>query len=144
FVFQFGVVLMSQTPLTVPSQRMVSVPVTFRSTVWLVVLLTSEASTRGGRLPRANAENPAPPIVPGYFRSGNWPTASEATDETLTGFVPVVVNAVLTTRGAAVVAPASSKLRPAPSAARLSVPTVATVLAVSKEATASLPAAATL
>src|SRR5437764_523240 len=135
---------MSQVPLTVPFQRIVSVPVTFRLTVLPAVLLTRLASTRGGREPRVRPANPAPPMLPGYWRSGNWPTASEPAELTLIGFPPLVLNAVLMMSGAAVVEPASSKLMAAPDAARFSVLMVTTVLAASKEATPSLPAAATL
>src|SRR5262245_44299130 len=129
---------MSHTPLTVPFHRMVSVPVTFRSTVLLAVLFTRLARTRGGRLPRVSPANPDPlmPLPDGYWISGNWPTVSTVDVATLTAFDPPVVNADVTASGETVGDPANSKLRPALDA-RLTLAAVRAVVAVSNGRTPS-------
>src|SRR5258706_6748051 len=71
---------MSQLPLTVPSQ-VSEEPATFRSMLWLSVLLTSEAElpapSGGVNVPSAKAPKPAPPNEP-YLINGNWPAANVA------------------------------------------------------------------
>jgi hypothetical protein len=63
-VRQLDVVLMSQSPLTLPFQRGRSKPVMFRSIDVFPVLLTSDAIMRGGSAPSWNPPKPLPAIEP--------------------------------------------------------------------------------
>ena len=86
---------MSHNPLTLPFQAIWSLAVTFKSTELFAVLSTSVATTPCGSAPSWKAPKPPPPMVPLYWTSGHWPTATaRRTFVTLTTTVPVTVRFV--------------------------------------------------
>src|SRR6478609_5541874 len=82
---------MSQTLLKFPFQRIVSIPVTFKSTVELPELSTRFPNTRGGSDAKDKPPKPAPAMLPEYWIKGNC-QIDKGPPETFILFEPSVVN----------------------------------------------------